>query len=108
MRNIFLILVMLISFIFPQDCKEQINVWFKVSNDIESEAYGEVIQIDMSQGYAFFNDLYIYIVVLDKNNNEEIVISFPIGYWRVNDKIEKEFKSLEDYIKNRPSFKIAN
>ena len=103
MKNIFTTLLILIGFIFSQDCAEPIDVWFKFSND--SKTYGEVIQLDMSKGYAGTDGHFIYLYVTDLNNPEEgIVIAFPIGYWESGSKnsfeeeLEKEFKDLEDYL----------
>ena len=105
MKKILISLVTLISFILPQECEEPIDVWFKVSNDENN--YGKLLSIDMSRGYAGH---YIYLFVIDKNNKEQLVISFPIGYWEIETKsdfvkeMEKEFKDLEDYlIKNKGS-----
>ena len=61
MKNILLTLVILISFILPQDCEEPVEVWFKISNDINSKGYGEIIQIDMSWGYAGSDGIYVYL-----------------------------------------------
>ena len=103
MKNIFITLVTLIGFIFPQDCEEPINVWFKISND--SKTYGQVIKLDMSKGYAGADGQYLYLYVADLTNNEGIVIMFPIGYWEApsmsdfDKELEKEFKDLEDYLK---------
>ena len=52
MKNLFTILVLLISFSYSQECEEPTNVWFKLSNDTSSKDYGEVLAIDMSKGYA--------------------------------------------------------
>ena len=104
MKNTITTLLILIGFIFSQDCAEPIDVWFKFSND--SKTYGEVIQLDMSKGYAGTDGHFIYLYVTDLNSPEEgIVIAFPIGYWESGSKnsfeeeLEKEFKDLEDYLK---------
>ena len=109
MKKIFLVLVTLISFIFPQDCEEPSEVWFKISNDINNKNYGELIQVDMSWGYAGTDGIYIYLFVFEKDTRTELVISFPIGYWEAEkiDKLkiipkkneeEKEF-DWEEYLK---------
>ena len=81
MKNILLILVILISFILPQDCEEPVEVWFKISNDTNSTGYGEIIQIDMSWGYAGTDGIYVYLFVFEKDTGKELVVQFPIGYW---------------------------
>ena len=116
MKNILIILVTLISFILPHECEEPVEVWFKISNDINSTGYGEIIQIDMSQGYAFSDEIYIHLLVLERNTGEQVLISFPIGYWET-EKIDgfkkfipeenKEF-DLEKYLKSRNGIEIEN
>ena len=103
MKNILIVLVTLIGFTFSQDCAEPIDVWFKISND--SKTYGEVIELDMSSGYAGTDGKYLYLYINDLTNKEGIVIMFPIGYWesgvqsKFDKELEKEFKDLEDYLK---------
>ena len=98
MKNIFITLLILIGFIFPQECSEPINVWFKISND--SKTIGDVIQLDMSKGYAGTDGQFLYLYVSDITNGEGIIIMFPIGYWEAptmsdfDKELEKEFKDL--------------
>ena len=94
MRNILLTLVTLIGFIFPQDCdcEEPINVWFKISNaEID---YGKLITLDMSNGFATTDGLFIYLIVKNMDTGEDLVIQFPIGYWII-DKIDKKIPKQE-------------
>ena len=105
MKNFILSVLLTLGFIFPQDCEEPINVWFKISNDLKT--YGQVIKLDMSKGYAGTDGQYLYLYVADLTNNEGIVIMFPIGYWEAPNGVsqfekdlEKEFKDLEDYFKH--------
>ena len=100
MKNILIILVTLIGFILPQDCEEPVEVWFKISNDINSTGYGEIIQIDMSWGYAGSDGIYVYLFVFEKDTRTELVISFPIGHWKVDNmdkKIPKQEKKKEEF-----------
>ena len=111
MKNILLILVILISFILPQDCEEPVEVWFKISNDTNSTGYGEIIQIDMSWGYAGTDGIYIYLFVYEKDTGKELVVQFPIGRWeaeRINKYIPKENEEfdLKKYLKSRKSIEI--
>ena len=87
-------------------CEEPVNVWFKISNN-ENHRYGETLSIDMSGGYALYDEVYIYLFVLEKNTGEELVIMFPIGYWTMGavekpkelpEEEEKEF-DLDEYLK---------
>ena len=85
-----------------QDCEEPVNVWFKVSNDQTSPTYGYVVALDMSNGYSSTDGAFIYLVLADFNTGEQVILTFPIGYWVVDgkDEIQKEFDSLEEYLKN--------
>ena len=111
MKNILITLVTLIGFILPQDCEEPVEVWFKISNDTNSTGYGEIIQIDMSWGYAGADGSYIYLFVYEKDTGKELVVQFPIGYWeaeRINKYIPKENEEfdLKKYLKSRKSIEI--
>jgi len=85
-----------------QDCEEPVNVWFKVSNDQTNPNYGQVVALDMSHGYSSTDGEFIYLVLSDVTTTEQVILTFPIGYWTVDDKdeIQKEFESLEEYLKN--------
>jgi len=103
MLNI-LVFVTLIGFIFPQECEEPIDVWFKISN--EEKTYGQLLTLDMSFGYAGSDGYYVYLFVLEKNTKEQLVIAFPIGYWEtekikkiIPKKNEEEEFDLDEYLK---------
>ena len=85
-----------------QDCEEPVNVWFKVSNDQSNSNYGQVVALDMSNGYAYADGISIYLMLTDIDTKEQVMLTFPFGYWTVEDKdeIQKEFESLEEYLKN--------
>ena len=117
MKNTLVILVTLISFIFPQDCEEPQDVWFKIANDVNnSETYGTLIALDMSRGYATTDGIFIYLIVFDKNTRQQLVISFPIGHWMIEKvdkskkiipkKKEKEEFDWEEYLKNNKGIEI--
>lgn len=105
MKNLFISLVILISFSFPQDCEEPANVWFKLSNDISSKDYGKMIAIDMSKGFASTDGEFVYLLLQIDGGEDAMLITFPIGYWEIETKsdfvkeMEKEFKNLEDYLR---------
>jgi hypothetical protein len=118
MKNILITLVTLIGFILPQDCEEPSEIWFKISNDATSKDYGELIQIDMSWGYAGTDGIYVYLFVYEKDTRKELVIQFPIGYWE-SEKIDKSKKyipkeneefDLKEYLKRNKGngIKITN
>ena len=106
-----LIYLLLGSCSFSQECEECVceepeNVWFKVSYN-ENHRYGEILTIDMSAGYALYDEVYIYLFVLEQNTGEELVIMFPIGLWTMEPvekpkelpkEEEKEF-DLDEYLK---------
>jgi len=84
------------------DCEEPVNIWFKISNDQHNLNYGQVIALDMSQGQSYTDGTFIYLVLEDANTKEQVILTFPFGYWVVEakDEIQKEFENLEDYLKN--------
>ena len=102
MKNHLLTLLLTIGFIFSQECEEPVNVWFKVSNDQTNSNYGQVVALDMSNGYSSTDGAFIYLVLADFNTGEQVILTFPIGYWVVDgkDEIQKEFDSLEEYLEN--------
>tara|TARA_R100001377_G_scaffold40881_1_gene22913 strand:+ start:198 stop:536 length:339 start_codon:yes stop_codon:yes gene_type:complete len=102
MKKYLLTLLLTIGFIFPQDCEEPINVWFKISNDISNPNYGQVVALDMSQGYSYTDGEVVYLILNDITTKEQVILTFPIGHWVVEgkDEIQKEFDSLEEYLKN--------
>ena len=85
-----------------QDCVEPINVWFKISNDQANSNYGQVIALDMSEGYSYTDGEVVYLILNDVNTMEQVILTFPIGHWVVEakDEIQKEFDSLEEYLEN--------
>ena len=85
-----------------QDCEEPVNVWFKVSNDQTNPNYGQVVALDMSNGYSSTDGMFIYLILNDVNTKEQVILTFPIGYWVVDgkDEIQKEFENLEEYLEN--------
>ena len=102
MKKYLLTFLLTIGCIFSQDCEEPVNVWFKISNDQSNPNYGQVVALDMSQGQSFTDGVFIYLVLNDSNTKEEVILTFPIGHWVVEakDEIQKEFESLEEYLKN--------
>ena len=96
------ILFILITFGLTQVCEEPVNIWFKISNDQANPNYGQVIALDMSEGQSYTDGVFIYLVLSDANTKEEVILTFPIGYWVVEakDEIQKEFESLEEYLRN--------
>ena len=93
------------------ECGKSVNVWYKVSTD--DLTYGQIIQLDMSGGQSFSDEMYIYIIVKDLANDDNIVLVFPNGGdWYQKeidpflDELEKEFKNLEDYLKSNPTEEI--
>ena len=94
------------------DCEEPIDIWLKVSNN--DKDYGSLLKLDMSRGYALFDEYYIYLVVLEKDTKEQMIIMFPIGYWET-EKVNKEDNILpknneefdwKEYLKNNKGTEI--
>ena len=93
------------------ECGEPENVWFKISSE---DGYGQrVVQLDMTRGQSFSDGMYIYIIVQDIETKELVYIVFPNGGdWTAEvkdpmlDALEKEFNSLEEYLKSKGSTQI--
>ena len=87
-------------------CEEPSEVWFKISNEVGSDNYGKIMQLDMTKGYATTDGVYVYLFVQEKNTPNGIVISFPIGYWETesiikpNSKEDEKPFDLDEYLKN--------
>ena len=86
------------------ECGEPENVWFKISSE---DGYGQkVVKLDMTRGQSFSDGIYIYIVVQDIETKDLVYVVFPNGGdWTAEvkdpmlDALEKEFNSLEEYLK---------
>ena len=103
MRTFSLIIYLFIgSLLISQECEEPVNIWFKISNDQANSNYGQVIALDMSNGQSYTDGKFIYLVLNDANTKEQVILTFPIGFWVVEgkDEIQKEFESLEEYLEN--------
>ena len=93
------------------ECGEPENIWFKISSE---DGYGQkIVQLDMTRGQSFSDGMYIYIVVQDIETKELVYIVFPNGGdWTAEvkdpmlDALEKEFNSLEEYLKSKGSSEI--
>jgi len=71
----------------------------------------------MSNGFATTDGLFIYLIVVNKDTKEDIVISFPIGYWKVDhvdksipkqEKQKEEFDWDEYFKKNKGKGRLVN
>ena len=89
----------------------EINVWHKVSTDELNP--GEIVSLDMSRGYAACEGPFVYIIVRMVDSEEEVVVAFPNGgYWTAPEpdpflyELQKEFDSLEDYLRKLESKEI--
>lgn len=93
------------------DEKREINVWYKVSTDELNP--GKIVELDMSAGWSFSDGPYIYLIALDKENGDQVTLVFPNGgQWVAPEaedwmlELDKEFRNLEEYLKNKPSTSI--
>ena len=90
----------------PQTNDKEINIWNKVSTDEANP--GAVITLDMSRGYSYCQNGYIFLVIKEVGREDNIILAFPDGgYWEspVQDPfleaLELEFNSLEEYLRNK-------
>ena len=73
----YMYLIMLIySCVFSQDVSSctQLNTWYKISNNPNN--YGQLLELDLSHGYAVADPYTIYLILIDKSSGEEMVIQF--------------------------------
>ena len=85
---------------------ENANVWYKVSSDELNP--GEIVALDMSEGYSSCEGPFIYLMVSTIDSEDETVVVFPNGgYWRTNEvdtvsvEIQKAFGILEQDLKRK-------
>jgi len=113
MKKILALSIVCISCMFLASSTEstEINVWYKVSTDELNP--GEIIPLNMNKGYTSCDDSYIYMVVQIVDSEEEVIVMFPNGsYWTAPGpdpfllELQKEFDSLEDYLRNLESKEI--
>ena len=70
----------------------------KISN--AKEDYGKLLTLDMSNGFATTDGLFIYLIVKNMDTGQDLVIQFPIGYWiidKIDKKIPKQEKQKEEF-----------
>ena len=79
------------------------NIWYKVSTDELNP--GEVVALDMSEGYSECVGPYIYLMVNELDSEEGVVVVFPNnGRWHAEKpdttsmEIQKQFGKLEEYL----------
>ena len=93
------------------ECGEPENVWFKISSETGTQ---NIVQLDMTKGQSFSDQMYIYIVVQDIETKELVYVVFPNGGdWTAElrkdpflEALDEEFKNLEDYLKSKGSTEI--
>ena len=98
--------VLLLCFAFDyNEIYKNANVWYKVSSDELNP--GEIIALDMSEGYSGCDGSLLYLVVNTVEFGEETVIVFPNGgTWSaakidtVSVEIQKHFGKLEEDLRN--------
>ena len=88
------------------DIYKNANVWYKVSSDELNP--GEIVALNMSNGYSFCDEYIMYIIVNTIEDDEEVVVAFPNGgRWlapeidTVSVEIQKEFGKLEQDLRKR-------
>ena len=92
-------------------CEDPVNIWYKVSTFEEDD--GKIVKLDMSEGKSFADEQWIYIAVKEIERDDITYIIFPNGGdWVAEvrdpflDALEKEFKSLEEYLRAKGSTEI--
>ena len=92
-------------------CEEPVNIWYKLSTE---GGIQHIVELDMNQGRSFSDGPYIILELTDRKTGEIIFVAFPNGgNWTSEqpqdpflDVLEKEFKSLEDYLRKKQGTEI--
>ena len=93
------------------ECGEPENIWFRLTTE---NGVQKLVGLDMSRGQSWSDPQYIYLLMRDINTGEGVVIVFPNGDSWVSEAkqdpfynaLEKEFNSLEEYLKSKGSTQI--
>ena len=93
------------------ECGEPENIWFRLTTE---NGVQNLVGLDMSKGQSWSDPQYIYLLMKDINTGEGVVIVFPNGDSWVSEAkqdpfynaLEKEFNSLEEYLKSKGSTQI--
>ena len=93
------------------ECGEPENMWFKLQTE---NGIQTVVQLDMSKGQAFTDQMYIYLIVQDMKTKDLVYVVFPNGgEWVAEpekdpflEALDEEFKNLEDYLRSKDSQEI--
>ena len=93
-------------------CEDTTNIWYKVSTFEEDN--GKIVKLDMSEGKSFADEQWIYIAVKEIERDDITYIIFPNGGdWVAKaeedpflKELQKEFDSLEEYLKANKSTSI--
>ena len=89
-------------------CEEPMsNVWYKLSTG--EDGIQRTVKLDMQKGKSYSDGPYYILELRDVDNGDVIFVAFPImGPWEGEtpkdkdpflDALEKEFNSLEEYLK---------
>jgi hypothetical protein len=92
-------------------CEDPVNIWYKLSTE---GGIQHIVELDMNQGRSFSDGPYIILELADRKTGEIIFVAFPNGgNWTSEqpqdpflDVLEKEFKSLEDYLRKKQGTEI--
>jgi len=92
-------------------CEDPVNIWYKLSTE---GGIQHIVELDMNQGRSFSDGPYIILELTDRKTGEIIFVAFPNGgNWTSEqpqdpflDILEKEFKSLEDYLRKKQGTEI--
>ena len=96
-------------------CEEPMkNVWYKLSTG--EDGIQRTIKLDMQRGKSYSEGPYYILELRDADNGDVIFVAFPImGPWEGEtpkdkdpflDALEKEFNSLEEYLRNNKGVEI--
>jgi len=104
-----LIIVLLLSLLVSGDNSEKVceelplDIWLRLSNDENN--YGQLMKLDMSQGWSGSDGYNVYISVIDLNTGAPVMLIFPMNDWfqmeySIPEPEEEKPFDLDEYLKN--------
>ena len=111
MKNVIMMFLVIYSFIYSID---RIDIWKRIA---PSQSDGiDTLYLDMSTGYVWADEYYIYMVVYELTTNQTIALTFENGqifttkggWWsdEMKNKIYNDNFNLDNYLKEMPQDKI--
>ena len=103
----------IVSFIYSFD---EIDVWKRTAPNVDGSI--DTLYLDMSTGYVWADDYYVYMVVYELKTNQRVALTFENGEYFVtrgswwSEELRKKVIDgdfdIEKYLREMPKEKIEN